>query len=328
MNSVLLKIVRRKFPTGIYTKELKILLCGLSNAGKTSILKILDDDIESIPSLGPTMGANIKTYNPMGLMAHVWDLGGQTRYRVKYLDEYVKYFERASVLFYVIDVQAEELFKDSLNYLKEIVESLTKLNLSSIFISILFHKYDPHISGKEIEPKIRNLWEKVQKIVGRFMFSIYKTSMYDSHTIFQAFSEGILHPFTEAQLFTQRIQELAGEFKSPAASMLNDSGYIYASWHAEQIESGNLWIFNREIQELAQFIRNEKGEKCKILPLTENLNHCSIYFPHKDEIIICAFIIPRTVDQAKILTQLQKSEKEFEKLLKVFDDVRFGFSKS
>ncbi len=313
---------------GIYTKELKLLLCGLSNAGKTSILKVLDNDTESIPSLGPTMGASIKTYNPMGITAHVWDLGGQLKYRQKYLDEYAKYFERASVLFYVIDVQAEELFKESLNYLKEIIESLTKLNLSSVFIAILFHKYDPHLRGKEIEPKLKTLWEKVQKIVGKFMFSVYKTSMYDSHTIFQAFSEGVLHPFTEAQVLAKRLQELASEFKCPAATILNDEGYVYASWHEENLESGVLWIFNREVQEIAQFIKNEKGDKCKILPLSENLNYATIYFSHKEEVIICAYIIPRTADQAKIQESLLKSEKEFEKLLKIFDDVRFGSGKN
>ncbi len=71
--------------------------------------------------------------------------------------------------------------------------------------------------------------------------------MYDPHTIFQAFSEGVLHPFTEAQVFTQRIYELANEFESPVATMLNASGFVYAIWHSEKFESGELWIFEREV---------------------------------------------------------------------------------
>ena len=59
-------------------KELRILLIGLDNSGKTTILKQLAN--EEITSVTPTPGFNIKSINSKdGLNLNVWDLGG-TRY--------------------------------------------------------------------------------------------------------------------------------------------------------------------------------------------------------------------------------------------------------
>lgn len=59
-------------------KELRILLIGLDNSGKTTILKQLAN--EEITNVTPTPGFNIKSINSKdGLNLNVWDLGG-TRY--------------------------------------------------------------------------------------------------------------------------------------------------------------------------------------------------------------------------------------------------------
>ncbi len=106
--------------------------------------------------------------------------------------------------------------------------------------------------------------------------------------------------------------------------MLNTSEFVFASWHADNVESGVLLFFNHEIEELVHYIKDEPSEQCKILPLTENLNHCSIYFSHKEETNICIFVIPKTTDTERIKQKLLRTAKECEKLLRAFDDVRFG----
>lgn len=59
-------------------RELRLLLLGLENAGKTSILKNFDDE-----GLGlmPTQGFNIKSLQHEGVRLNVWDIGGQQAIR-------------------------------------------------------------------------------------------------------------------------------------------------------------------------------------------------------------------------------------------------------
>lgn len=60
-------------------KELRILLLGLDNAGKTTILKQLAS--EDISHVTPTQGFNIKSVQTEGIKLNVWDIGGQRKLR-------------------------------------------------------------------------------------------------------------------------------------------------------------------------------------------------------------------------------------------------------
>jgi ADP-ribosylation factor-like protein 3 len=56
-------------------RELRILVLGLDNAGKTTILKALSN--EDIGQITPTHGFNIKNLQHEGFKLNVWDVGGQ-----------------------------------------------------------------------------------------------------------------------------------------------------------------------------------------------------------------------------------------------------------
>ncbi len=61
------------------TKKLRLVVLGLDNSGKTTILKsFLKEEIQSVT---PTQGFNIKTLQQDGLDFNVWDLGGQKAIR-------------------------------------------------------------------------------------------------------------------------------------------------------------------------------------------------------------------------------------------------------
>lgn len=73
-------------------KELRLLLLGLDNAGKTTILKILAS--EDITHVTPTAGFNIKSVISDGFKLNVWDIGGQRKIRPYWKN----YFENTDVL--------------------------------------------------------------------------------------------------------------------------------------------------------------------------------------------------------------------------------------
>ena len=53
----------------------RLLVLGLDNSGKTTILKKLSD--EDISQISPTQGFNIKSLMHDGFKLNVWDIGGK-----------------------------------------------------------------------------------------------------------------------------------------------------------------------------------------------------------------------------------------------------------
>eukprot|EP01033_Poteriospumella_lacustris_P010451 gene10451-7430_t len=77
--------------------DMRVLILGLDNAGKSSILRKLSD--EDIMTVRPTMGFQIKVLHHGDLTLNVWDVGGQQSIRPYWRN----YFDDVDCLIYVID---------------------------------------------------------------------------------------------------------------------------------------------------------------------------------------------------------------------------------
>ncbi|XP_016894352.1 ADP-ribosylation factor-like protein 3 isoform X2 [Cynoglossus semilaevis] len=73
-------------------QEVRLLLLGLDNAGKTTVLKQLA--AEDIRHITPTQGFNLKSVQSSGFKLNVWDIGGQRKIRPYWKN----YFENTDVL--------------------------------------------------------------------------------------------------------------------------------------------------------------------------------------------------------------------------------------
>lgn len=62
-------------------KQVRILILGLDNAGKTTILYHLKSPGQELTSTIPTIGFNVETLHYKSIKFQVWDLGGQTSIR-------------------------------------------------------------------------------------------------------------------------------------------------------------------------------------------------------------------------------------------------------
>nr|KAF6436923.1 ADP ribosylation factor like GTPase 2 [Molossus molossus] len=78
-------------------RELRLLMLGLDNAGKTTILKKFNG--EDIDTISPTLGFNIKTLEHRGFKLNIWDVGGQKSLRSYWRN----YFESTDGLIWVVD---------------------------------------------------------------------------------------------------------------------------------------------------------------------------------------------------------------------------------
>eukprot|EP01086_Lenisia_limosa_P013339 TRINITY_DN42383_c0_g1_i1.p1 TRINITY_DN42383_c0_g1~~TRINITY_DN42383_c0_g1_i1.p1 ORF type:complete len:205 (+),score=52.26 TRINITY_DN42383_c0_g1_i1:84-617(+) len=114
-------------------KQMRILLLGLDNAGKTTILKRLSD--EDINHIMPTQGFNVKSLLHDGFKLNVWDIGGQKTIRPYWRN----YFEQTDALIYVLDSADRRRLEETGLELSELLE---EEKLHAIPLLIFANKQD------------------------------------------------------------------------------------------------------------------------------------------------------------------------------------------
>lgn len=168
----------------------KIVLLGLDNSGKTSIVKCLKGvkNISSFNTPKPTRGHKINRFTTYGADFSIWDFGGQITYRDEFFVNFSEHIKETDKIIFVIDIQDQERYEVSLEYLTKL-NFLIQKNQILVDLSIFLHKYDPDLDtfNKEInEETIENYINKIKdKIPSDIPYKIFKTSIY---TVFQKLS--------------------------------------------------------------------------------------------------------------------------------------------
>ncbi|HUY01420.1 MAG TPA: ADP-ribosylation factor-like protein [Candidatus Deferrimicrobium sp.] len=178
------KILEKIDPT---QKEFKIVIMGLDNSGKTSILLALQKktNLLSYYSLKPTQGLNIVKIEDKDKTYSIWELGGQNRYRESYTKDLKKYIDETDKIIFVIDVQDVQRYKVALSYLEEIMNHLKGIE-EKPELSIFLHKFDPELEEIESfksEMLSSRLINRITSIIpSEWEYHIFKSSIY---TIFE-----------------------------------------------------------------------------------------------------------------------------------------------
>lgn len=124
-------------------KEMRLLMLGLDNAGKTTILKkFIGEDIDKI---SPTLGFNIKTIEHREYKLNIWDVGGQKSLRSYWRN----YFESTDGLLWVVDSADKRRLEDCK---KELHELLLEERLAGATLLVFANKQDlpGSLTAKEI----------------------------------------------------------------------------------------------------------------------------------------------------------------------------------
>jgi hypothetical protein len=146
----------------------------------------------------------------------IWDMGGQDRYRKKYIEYPDRYFIDVQSVIYVIDVQDKEKYDLSQDYLAKLVEIFEGFEEYPDFF-IFLHKADPEIYEK-LKPDLAVCEDFVTKIFENrpFEHRIFHTSIYNTAISGENFADSL------ANLF-----ELSNRTDDTSADLLNSLQLVY-----------------------------------------------------------------------------------------------------
>jgi len=220
-------------------KLVKIIVSGLDNAGKTSILTALDkkyDFHKDIISLTPTIRVEYHTTYFLNQKVIFWDCGGQTQYRELYEKKQDIYFDGTDLMLFILDIQDKERYETSLEYLDMILQHFNR-NKMDVPLIISFHKFDPEIrtNGVYIE-EIESIRENILKRYSNFKVLFQQTSIYDLISIVQLVSYG-LSVFDEKFFdLSELLENYIYEFNCKSLILFDRNGIIISEFYNSEIE--------------------------------------------------------------------------------------------
>ena len=236
---VLEKAIREKIKT-----HKKILMIGLDNGGKTSILAVLQDKFSIIKSLLPTRGVKREKLDFFGYPILSWDLGGQVQYREKlYFNRPELFFTEADLILYVIDTQENDRFAEAANYFRQVLKALVGLNEFPP-VMIVLSKSDKDIrTSLEWQNNVSAIKNKFNSIVGEYEnLSIHysDTTIYQRDTILQMFSEALKLISGTSEIIENIIEDFTHTIEGKAASLISMDGLIFGSFTSSDVDEALL----------------------------------------------------------------------------------------
>ena len=218
---------------------IKVIISGLDNAGKTSILTALNkkyDFQKDIISLTPTIRVEYQATEFLKNRIVFWDMGGQEKYREMYQEKQELYFADTDLLVYIIDIQDAQRIESSLTHLDVILHYFEK-NKMDVPLIISFHKFDPNFNAnEEMLKKIESLRESLLRKYSTFKILFQQTSIYDVISIIQLISYG-LSVFDERFFdLSELLENYLNQFESESLILFDKNGIILSEYYKNIIE--------------------------------------------------------------------------------------------
>lgn len=212
----------------------KILLTGLDNGGKTSILAVLQDKFSIIKSLLPTRGVKREKLDFFGFPIVSWDLGGQVQYREKlYFNRPELFFTEADIMLYVVDSQDPDRFPEAANFFREVLKTLVELKETPAILIVL-SKSDQDIrkslQWQQNVTTVKNKFNNIAEEFDQFNIDFCDTTVFQRETIMQMFSIALKKVSDTSEIIENILEDFTLQVEGKAASLVSMDGLIFGSF--------------------------------------------------------------------------------------------------
>jgi GTPase SAR1 family protein len=236
---VLEKAIKEKIKT-----HKKLLMIGLDNGGKTSILAVLQDKFSIIKSLLPTRGVKREKLDFFGYPILSWDLGGQVQYREKlYFNRPELFFTEADLVLYVIDTQDIDRFAEAANYFRQVLKVLKDLNEFPPILVVLSKSDQDIRTSLEWQNNVSAIKNKFNNIVREhenMLIRYSDTTIYQKETIMQMFSKALKLVSETSEIIENILEDFTNTIEGKATSLISMDGLIFGSYTSSEIDEALL----------------------------------------------------------------------------------------
>ncbi|MFX1514241.1 MAG: ADP-ribosylation factor-like protein [Promethearchaeota archaeon] len=213
----------------------KLLMIGLDNGGKTSILAVLQDKFSIIKSLLPTRGVKRERLDFFGYPIISWDLGGQVQYREKlYFNRPELFFTEVDLVLYVVDTHDPDRFPESANYYRQVLKALNDLNEVPPILVVLSKSDQDFRSTVQWQDNVNVIKNKFNQITTEFeKFSVdyADTTIYQKETIMQMFSVALKKVSDTSEIIENILEDFAHVIDAKSSSLISMDGLIFGNYN-------------------------------------------------------------------------------------------------
>jgi len=247
--------------------EYKLVIAGLDNAGKSSALIALRKKYnfyERVKNLKPTIKIDYNSFKFLETYRiNLWDMGGQKKFRKIYISNPI-YFSETDYIYYLIDIQDELKFEESVKYLHDLLDIYRDLDYSNE-VMICFNKYDPKFKKSEDffdrAEMIRNLIVSQNKDM---KFKFFDTSYYDISSISKAISYS-LNKLLNLEVIDVELSKIVNQFSCSYAILYTASGLIISDHYMDIMDIRAFEEkISSKINDDLEFFQRLKDEDVKI----------------------------------------------------------------
>jgi len=258
----------------------KLLLIGLDNGGKTSILAVLQDKFSIIKNLLPTRGVSREKLDFFGYPIISWDLGGQAQYREKlYFNKPELFFGEADLILYVIDIQDTTRFEEAASYFGQVLDVLLELKQYPPILIIL-NKSDQDVrrtlTWQKSVDVIKSKFDVILNRHENFRAEYCDTSIFQKETIMQMFSNALMKVSETSEIVENILEDFTTQIEGRALSLISMDGLIFGNYF--KIKTDEILVNNSALllQTLSNFHNSLGLLREKSISLELPLNNLTI----------------------------------------------------
>jgi GTPase SAR1 family protein len=282
----LIEIEKKPYAPITSQTRLKVVFAGLDDSGKTSFLLAVDRKFSKLVGLKPTVGAKLTSIQALGASIFLWDLGGQISSRQKYLDKSQIYLYETDLLYYFIDIKNRSRFEESIEYFKNIMNTLQKFRQHTPIIFILSKGDDDILETPEIKENIRYIKSKILSIIDNGESDVHITSIFSIFSILRAFSSGISKLSPNRELVDYNLKKFSIRADIYLSLLLNNEGLVLAEYYLPETSNMFNSDINDEIVDVFEISAPQFTKMFKIFEKYKTLKKEQALFKIADSIIL------------------------------------------